>query len=85
MNENFKVHVRQRLRHETYLESSGESLESIVSRLIPEFETHDKRKQDLTKGPAFTYYIVNLRGDEERGLNGAAKKRFGKNMLYMNK
>lgn len=51
----------------------GDSLELMVSRLIPECETHAKRRQDLTKGPTFKYHIANLGGGEVRGLTGAAK------------
>lgn len=85
MNENFKSHTLHRLRDETYLEDNGASLESIVNRLIPKFEIEDKTKIDFTKGPAFNYYIATLRGDEGRGLTGAAKKRFKNDLLYMNK
>jgi len=67
----------RRLQDEVYLFQNGETLESIVNRLIPRFENEYKRNTDVTGRCGNRVYIAGLRSN--------TAKRFEANNLLMNK
>lgn len=73
-----------RLQDEDYLFKNGDTLESIVNRLIPDFENEYKRRVNVTKRCGHRVYIAGLRGDEQMNRVGLAEKRFEANHLQMN-
>jgi len=85
LNENFKNLLENRLRQESYLFQNGETLESIVNRLIPQFEDVIKRRVDVTRPCGDKIYVARLRSDEAQGLRGPDAKRFESNKLIMHK
>ena len=87
-NKNYWNLLADRLRSEAYLGMNGDSLTSIVDRLIPEFESSHKRRFDFVKNPptpAHGVPINGLRGDTQIGRKGEDKKRFEDSFLMMDR
>ncbi|KAF7891902.1 hypothetical protein EAF00_008204 [Botryotinia globosa] len=84
LNEYYKDMLLNRLQDEDYLFKNGDTLESIVNRLIPDFENVYKRRVDVTESCGHRVYIAGLRGDEQMNRVGPAEKRFDANHLQMN-
>ncbi|TGO62414.1 hypothetical protein BOTNAR_0114g00130 [Botryotinia narcissicola] len=84
LNDNYKDMLLDRLQDEDYLFKNGDTLESIVNRLIPDFENEYKRRVNVMKRCGHRVYIAGLRGDEQMNRVGLAEKRFEANHLQMN-
>ncbi|KUJ10098.1 uncharacterized protein LY89DRAFT_675587 [Mollisia scopiformis] len=84
LNDYYEKHLLKRLANEDYLDTNGETRESIVRHLVPNFENHDKRSKDISRRPCSRIKIPGLRGDRERGLSGPAAKGFDNNFLILN-
>ncbi|KAI9640157.1 hypothetical protein NHQ30_011394 [Ciborinia camelliae] len=74
LNENYKKMLLHRLRDETYLldmRPAGESLESIVNRLVPKFEDDFKRRKDVTAsfGLRTRLHLPGLKPNKEKGFD----------------
>jgi len=88
LNENFKDHLEERLKHETYLFHNGVTKESIVRELIPKFEEDYKRRVDInSRCPTHGIYIAGLRADEDQDPRSKETRRkfFDRNQLLMRK
>lgn len=75
LNDNFKTHLRSRLRFEKYLECNDNTIDSIINRVAREFEAIDKPRVDILRKPFFRYRIDHLKA--------AGSKRFENNILRM--
>ncbi|TGO36697.1 hypothetical protein BHYA_0117g00210 [Botrytis hyacinthi] len=84
LNDNYKDMLLNRLQDEHYLFKNSDTLESIVNRLIPDFENEYKRRVNVMKRCGHRVYIAGLRGDEQMNRVGLAEKRFEVNHLQMN-
>src|SRR5690242_964783 len=84
LNDNFSRRLLDRLHDEHYLDFNGQTRESIVHHLVPDFENRYKRRVDITKRPANSVRVSGLRGDKQRGLSGPDAKRFDDNSLWLN-
>lgn len=87
-NKNFSNLVADRLASEDYLWMNGDSLTSIVDRLIPKFESSHKRMFNIVKTPptpAHGIAITGLRGDRQMGRTGDDAKRFEAGALMMDR
>jgi hypothetical protein len=87
-NKNYWSLLADRLESEGYLGMNGDSLTSIVDRLIPDFESSHKRRFDCIKNPptpAHGIPINGLRGDKQMGRTGDDLKRFEDSFLRMDR
>lgn len=84
LNDNFEKRLLERLKDEVYLDQMGETRESIIRHLIPDFEDYDKRNRDIAKRPSSRIKILGLLGDNRRGLSGSNVKRFEDNFINLN-
>ncbi|PQE05216.1 Hsp70 family protein [Rutstroemia sp. NJR-2017a BBW] len=85
LNDNYRTMLHNRLQDEHYLLKNGETLDSIVNRLIPDFENEYKRRVNVVKPCGHRVYIAGLRSDEQMDRTGPAAKRFETNNLLMNR
>ncbi|PQE30977.1 hypothetical protein CJF32_00007970 [Rutstroemia sp. NJR-2017a WRK4] len=85
LNDNYRTMLHDRLQDEHYLLKNGETLDSIVNRLIPDFENEYKRRVNVMKRCGHRVYIAGLRSDEQMDRTGPAAKRFDINNLLMNR
>lgn len=85
MNENFREVLEERLKHESYLFRNGETRESIVGRLIPNFEDEYKRRIDIAAPCRHNIHIAGLRGDEDSDAKDGITRDFERNSLIMRK
>ena len=85
LNENFREVLEERLKHESYLFRNGETKESVVGRLIPDFENEYKRRIDVTGPCKHNIHIAGLRGDEDRDPKERITRDFERNSLIMRK
>lgn len=83
LNQNFEALVFKRLADESYLEDNGDTLESIVKGLLPNFEDFDKRIKDIYKRPSARLKIPGLLGDKRRNLIGSKAKGFEDNYMLL--
>lgn len=83
LNQNFEALVLKRLADECYLEDNGDTLESIVKGLLPNFEDFDKRIKDIYKRPSARLKIPGLLGDKRRNLVGSRAKGFEDNYMLL--
>jgi len=68
-NVGYYQRLYERLRTETYLEGNGETIQSHINYLIPDFENIDKRKKDITKSRVLgRVRLPGLRGDKRTGV-----------------
>ncbi|TGO49691.1 hypothetical protein BCON_0203g00020 [Botryotinia convoluta] len=83
LNDGYRDMLLNRFQDEDYLFKNGDTLESIVNRLIPDFENEYKRRVNVMKRCGHRVYIAGLRGDERMNRVGPAEKRFEANYLRM--
>ncbi|CCD54394.1 hypothetical protein BofuT4_P124420.1 [Botrytis cinerea T4] len=84
LNDGYRDMLLNRLQDEDYLFKNGDTLESIVNRLIPDFENEYKRRVNVMARCGHRVYIAGLHGDEQINRVGLAAKRFEANYLQMN-
>ncbi|EXJ61551.1 hypothetical protein A1O7_01979 [Cladophialophora yegresii CBS 114405] len=80
INERYEDLLRERLKNATYLEDNGESLPTIISGLVVEFERRDKKRLDAKFLDPRANYTVKV-----QGLKHSDKLRFEKGRLVLNR
>lgn len=68
INERYEDLLRERLKNAPYLEDNGESLPTIISGLVVEFERRDKKKLDtrfLDPGADYTIKVPGLKQNDK--------------------
>lgn len=73
----------EKLADEHYLEANGDTLESIVKSLVPNFEDFDKRNKDISKSPSSRLRIPGLKSDHRQSRPGRDPKGFEDNYLLL--
>ena len=70
INESYGKLLLKRLKHETYLEKNGKTIESIVESKVIEFENGEKRLLDVTNEnfDLRSVYIDDLQPNHKKGL-----------------
>jgi hypothetical protein len=66
--DNFAKRLLWRLLDEEYLDSNGETRETIVNRLISDFERYHKRERDILKESSSKLRVPGLIRSEEKGF-----------------
>lgn len=69
INQKYKDYLHSRLKNKTYLETNGETIQSIIEAKVIEFENGRKRLLDTTREnlPIETVCIHGLKENRKKG------------------
>lgn len=80
INERYEDLLRERLKNAPYLEDNGESLPTIISGQVVEFERRDKKRLDAKFLDPLADYTIKV-----PGLKHSEKLRFEKGRMVLNR